>query len=246
MTPRENEREGVDGALSLGGGRRGGDTAHLMTWVGPEVFLLVEEVKSGIKRTVPKYSKRKFLEDAIAAECARIEQRFNGGKRYPHTGRLSRGTPLFKDVESETVSLQSWIQKDVLERAVNTVNGIKAHDRTFTMRELVEQAITMHAGQLAAKYNSGKPWLTASTISAGMSSDATSRALRDAVHYGTLTAQALRSKAAELRQQHLPGNLNDRDEIMAQLETERGRMLALCDEAFSKLRSVLEFTFDDE
>ncbi|GGM82797.1 hypothetical protein GCM10012275_61610 [Longimycelium tulufanense] len=92
MTSAEAQGGSPGGATRSG--RHQDGKSMLQSWIDTASFQWAVNTVNGIKKDVdPRYSMRRFLEDAISKHALELEAEHHGGKPWPESGPLRRGVP---------------------------------------------------------------------------------------------------------------------------------------------------------
>ncbi|WP_280186533.1 MULTISPECIES: hypothetical protein [Nocardia] len=128
--------------------------AQLQSTIATPIYRDTVGVIIGMQDDVDStYSMRRFLEDMIPAYCQILEEKYNGGRRWPTATRIVRGgiNPVSRSA-GEVTPLQSWVATAVRGRLYGTVNGMKKRIPTYTLRDFLETASNRHIAQLKQQH----------------------------------------------------------------------------------------------
>lgn len=136
-------------------------TTRWQAWIDRPVYARAVATVGGMQEDVdPRYSMRRFLEDALISWAESLEQAHHGGAPWPESGGMRRGGTGARSHESpDVVLLQAWIDHTVRARTIATINGMKRDVETATtLRSYAEDALTSWAESLERTHHSGQPW----------------------------------------------------------------------------------------
>ncbi|WP_157124650.1 hypothetical protein [Nocardia pseudovaccinii] len=135
-------------------------SGQLQNDISRDLYREAVGVVTGMQDDVdPKYSMRKFLEDAISRYCTELEREYNQGQRWSQATTLKRGgfNPTARTA-GEVEQLQSWIAPSIRGRCYGAVNGMKLRTPTYTLRDFLESAIDRHSSALKREHATAR-WI---------------------------------------------------------------------------------------